>query len=164
MSNAVTSSTALSRITTANLVMATGTAVDEYGYSTDPGFNTHACEGRSVEQTPPPGTLVAKNTTVIVTFDIVRTPADFEIYELYPLGTDPAPNAPTEFPVFTFTQSPDNGGLCFDATPAYEGRIRKIDPLPQQLLPLTGSIYEIKYWLATTVAGPPDCPAYTPPP
>jgi serine/threonine-protein kinase len=162
--NAVTSSTALSRINTANLVLATGTAVDEYGYSTDPGFNTHACEGRSVEQTPPPGTLVAKNTTVIVTFDIVHSPADFEIYGLYPLGTDPAPNAPSEFPVFTFTQSLENSGLCFDATPAYEGRIRKIDPLPQQLLPLTGSIYEIKYWLATTVAGPPNCPAYTPPP
>ena len=100
-----------------------------------------------------------------VAFDIVRTPADFDIYELYPLGTDPTPNAPTEFPVFTFTQSPDQSGLCFDATAAYEGRIRRIDPLPGQVLPLTGSLYEIKYWLATTTPGPYDnCPAYTPPP
>ena len=162
---AVTTSTAQSRITSANLVMATTAPVDEYGYSTTPSLNTHACEGRTVEQSPPPGTIVAKNSTVTVTFDIVRTPKDFEIFELYPLSTDPTPNAPTEFPVFTFTRSTDQSGLCFDATVAYEGRIRRIDPLPGEVLPLTGSIYEIKYWLATTTPGSYDnCPAYTPPP
>ncbi len=163
--NAVGPSTAQSRITSANLVMATGPADDAYGYSSEPGLNTHACEGRVVEQSPPPGTVVAKNTTVTVSFDIVRTPVDFDIYELYPLGTDPVPNAPTEFPLFTFTQSSEQSGLCFDATAAYEGRIRRIDPVPEQVLPLTGSLYEIKYWLATTTPGPYDnCPAYTPPP
>lgn len=157
-SSAVTTATAQSRISGANLVMASGTAVDEYAYTQNPALNTHACEGRTVEQNPPPGTIVAKNSTVTVVFDIVRTPKDFEIYTLLP------DDAVAEFPVFTLTVSPNNGGLCFDANAAYAGTIRRIDPLPEQVLTFANSKYEIFYWLATTTNNGNPCPSYTPPP
>ena len=95
---------------------------------------------------------------MVVTFDIVRTPQDFEIYGLT------IEEATTEFPVFTFTQSPENAGLCFDADATYDGTIRRIDPLPEEILLFEEGMYEILYWLATTSAGPPACPPYTPPP
>ena len=155
---AITQTTAQSRISAANLVMATLSPVDEYAYSTIPEFNTHGCESRTVEQSPPPGTVVAKNSTVTVTFDIVRTPVDNEIYGLLPA------EAATEFPVFTLTQSPDDGGECFDVDVLFAGTIRQIDPLPQEVIPLVGSIYEIRYWVATTNSLRHACPAYTPPP
>lgn len=155
---ALTQSAAQTKITTANLTMTMTAPVDEYAYDKAPGLSTHACEGRTVEQSPPPGTVVAKNSAVTVTFDIVRTPKDFEIY-----GRDIVA-ATAEFPVFTLTQSPENGGLCFDPDPTYDGKIRRIDPLPGEILLFEDGMYEILYWLATTSVGPPNCPAYTPPP
>jgi serine/threonine-protein kinase len=156
--DALTQSAAQTKITAANLTMTTTAPVDEYAYDKAPGQSTHACEGRTVEQSPPPGTIVPKNSAVAVTFDIVRTPQDFEIY-----GLD-IEDATAEFPVFTLTQSPENAGLCFDENPTYDGTIRSIDPLPEEILLFEDGIYEILYWLATTAVGPPSCPAYTPPP
>jgi beta-lactam-binding protein with PASTA domain len=157
--NAVTQSTAQSRIASANLSMITGSPVDEYSYSEAPGQNTHACEGRTVEQSPPPGTLVAKNSTVTVVFDIVRAPLDFEIYELLP------EDAVTTFSVFFLELNETDGGLCRDPDPEYSGKIRMIEPLPEEEIPLVDGQYRLEYWVATTASGShPDCPDYDPPP
>jgi beta-lactam-binding protein with PASTA domain len=165
--NAVSQSTAQSRITSASLTMITNTPVDEYAYSTLPGQNTHACEGRTVEQSPPPGTVVAKNSSVTVTFDIVRAPQDFEIYGLAP--SDPTPgveDAIERFPRFTLIANTSNGGVCYDPDPTYDGKIRMINPLPTIEIPLVDGQYRLEYWVATTTppGAYPNCPAYTPPP
>ncbi len=157
--SALTQSAAQSRINSANLVMTTTAPADEYAYSKSPGQNTHACEGRTVEQSPPPGTVVAKNTSVSVTFDIVRAPQDFEIYELLP------EDAVSTFPVFNLVLATTESGLCFDTEADYEGEIRRIAPLPTLEIPLVDGLYKLEYWLATTTPGPySDCPPYISPP
>lgn len=158
---AVTEATAQSQIAAANLVMATGTAVDEYAYSSDPGLDSHACEGRAVEQTPPPGTILEKGSTVTVVFDIVRAPSDVDVYGL-PVDGPAEPNAKGEFPVFTWTQATTDDGLCHDASGLYDGTIRKIDPLPDQVIPLVAGKYEIRYWLAANDPTKAACPAFGP--
>jgi beta-lactam-binding protein with PASTA domain len=152
--NAVTMATAQSRITAAGLVMSTGTPSNEYSYSSNPGDNTHTCEGRTVEQSPPPGTVVAPGSTVTVSFDIVLAPEAADIYGLN------LADAQLTFSVFTWTQSTENGGMCFDAIPAYNGKIRRISPQPEQTIPFVSNQYEVLYWLATTTAGPPACPPF----
>jgi serine/threonine-protein kinase len=159
--NAVTMATAQSRLTSANLVMQAQTASeDEYSYTQ----GTHACEGRTVQQSPPPGELVEKGSTVIVTFDPVFAPQDFEIYELMPTGPPDNKSAAAQFPVFTFEQSTNDGGECHDPDPSYSGNIRRIDPLPEATIPFIAGKYTITYWVAVNNPVRPACPAYTPPP
>ena len=154
-STAITQATAQSRIS-ANLVMATVAPVDEYAYSTSPGLNTHACEGRTVEQSPPPGTVVAKNSTVIVTFDIVRTPIDNEIYGLLPA------DATARFPVFILEQSTVDGGLCLTPTLHSTGPSERSTHCPSRRSPS----FPAPTRSSTGWRRPfrPACPAYTPPP
>ena len=159
--DAVTMATAQSRLTAANLVMQTQTAgEDEYSYT----LGTHTCEGRTVQQSPPPGEIVEKGATVVVTFDPVFAPQDFEIYELTPSGPPPADSAEDQFPMFTWEQATADGGVCYDANPAYAGNIRRIDPLPEATIPFIDGAWTITYWLAVTDNTKPPCPAYTPPP
>ena len=159
--SAVTMATAESRLTSANLVMQAQTAIeDEYSYTQ----GTHTCEGRTVQQSPPPGELVEKGSTVVVTFDPVFAPQDFEIYELTPTGPPDNKSAAAQFPVFTFEQSTADGGECHDPNPSYSGNIRRIDPEPEEAIPLIDGKYTIEYWVAVNNPARPACPAYTPPP
>lgn len=157
---AVTRQEAEKRLSDAGLTMNAQTASeDEYSYT----FGNHACEGRTVSQSPPFGDIVEKGSSVTVTFDPVFAPQDFEIYELRPAG--PSPNAGTEFPVFTFEQSTDFGGYCKDPNVAYQGFIRMIDPEPEDPLPLVSNQYLITYWIADPVLGDGNtCPPYDGPP
>jgi serine/threonine-protein kinase len=159
--NAVTMAVAQSRLSSANLMMQAQTASeDEYSYTQ----GTHACEGRTVQQSPPPGEIVEKGSTVVVSFDPVFAPQDFEIYELAPTGPPDNKSAEAQFPVFTFEQSTDDGGECHDPDPSYSGNIRRIDPLPEATIPLIDGKYTIKYWVAVNDPLRPACPPYTPPP
>lgn len=151
---AVTANQAESRITDAGLVMASQTGDDDYSYSSVPGDNTHACEGRTVQQSPAPGTVVAAGSTVTVTFDLVRTPTADDIY-----GKTLA-QAQADFPLFTFVQATSQGGVCFDST--WAGTIRRIDPDPDQDLPMTGGTWTITYWLAVATPGAGACPTWSP--
>ena len=150
--SAITPGQAENRITGAGLVMASRTGSDEYSYSSVPADNTHQCEGRTIQQSPPPGTIVAAGSTVTVTFDLVMTPLDDDIF-----GKSVA-QAQADFPLFTFTQATSQGGECFD--PAFAGTIRRIDPAPDETLPATGSTWRITYWIATATAGPDTCPPW----
>jgi len=154
--DAVTMAQAQTRISGAGLVMSAQTSSeDEYSYT----FGEHACEGRTVQQAPPPGDLVEKGSTVVVTFDPVFAPQDFEIFEWDPT------EAADEFSVFTFEQSDDFGGFCQDPDAAYQGNIRMIDPEPEDPLPFVANQYLITYWIADPILGAGNpCPAYTPPP
>jgi serine/threonine-protein kinase len=159
--DAVTLATAQSRITAANLVMSAQTASeDEYSYT----FGNHECEGRTVQQSPPPNDIVEKGSTVVVMFDPVFAPLDFEIYELQPTGPPANQSAEDQFPVFTWEQATQNGGECHDPDPAYSGNIRRIDPEPEEVIPLIDGKYTIEYWVAVNNPLRPSCPPYTPPP
>jgi len=159
--DAVTLATAQSRITAANLVMSAQTASeDEYSYT----FGNHECEGRTVQQSPPPNDIVEKGSTVVVMFDPVFAPLDFEIYELMPTGPPASKSAEDQFPVFTWEQATQNGGECHDPDPAYSGNIRRIDPEPEEVIPLIDGKYTIEYWVAVNNPLRPSCPPYTPPP
>ena len=159
--SAVTMATAQSRLNSANLVMQAQTASeDEYSYT----LGSHACEGRTVQQSPPPGEIVARGSTVVVTFDPVFAPQDFEIYELMPTGPPDNKSAEAQFPVFTFEQSTENGGECHDPDNSYAGNIRRIDPAPEETIPFIDGAYTIEYWVAVNNPARPACPAYTPPP
>ena len=156
--SAVTPNSAGNRITSAGLTMTSQTGDDDYSYSPIPADNTHACEGRTIQQSPPPGTVVAKGSAVVVTFDLVKTPIDDDIYAQAP-GTNPG-QVGDLFPLFTFI--PGSGTTCFEASGTYDGLIREIDPTPDQTLPYVSNAWTITYWVASTTDNGNPCPAWTP--
>jgi serine/threonine-protein kinase len=158
---AVTRQEAEQRLSAAGLVINAQTAPqDEYSYT----FGNHQCEGRSVQQSPVPGEMVTPGSSVMVTFDPVYAPLDYEIFELMPTGP-PATNANNEFPRFTFQQSPVFSGYCNDPNFAYQGFIRMIDPEPEDPIPLVSNQYVITYWIADPAFGVGNpCPPYDGPP
>ncbi|MEX1208243.1 MAG: Stk1 family PASTA domain-containing Ser/Thr kinase [Acidimicrobiia bacterium] len=158
---AVTRQQANQRLTDAGLVLDAQTASDdEYSFT----FGNHECEGRAVQQTPPPGEVVAAGSSVTVVFDPVFAPLDYEIYEMRANGPPPT-NANNQFPVFTFEQSDDFGGFCNDPNAAYQGFVRMIDPEPEDPIPFNSNQYLITYWVADPVFGGGNpCPPYDGPP
>ena len=150
---AVTPNAANNRITSAGLTMTSQTGSDEYSYSSIPADNTHACEGRTIQQSPPPGTVVAEGSAVVVTFDLVKTPIDDDVY-----GKTVNTVRNSDFPLFTWVQGSSQGGECFD--PVFAGTIRRIDPAPDETLPFIGNAWTITYWIATATPGPDACPTW----
>ena len=149
---AVTQAQANNRITSAGLTMTTQVGDDDYTLSWNSGDNQFdpaalsACEGRVVNQSPPPGTIVAKGTAVTVAFDPVRAPAANDIFGRLIADVEDAYQG-----AVTLEQAPANGGVCNSGTyPA--GTIGQIDPSPNDDIPLSGGEHTLLYWIVDTLA------------
>ena len=160
---AVTQAVAQQRIASAQLSMSPSTlpaAQDEYYLRWDTLDNEYDlssrpdCEGRTVTQSPPPGTVVAKNTTVQVSFDPVLSPAAVDIYGRTLAQVEAAYQQGVVWLIGT-----TNGGECHDASNP-SGRIRLIDPAPTQVIPfnIAQQRYEAYYWLSVNNNARPACP------
>jgi eukaryotic-like serine/threonine-protein kinase len=160
---AVTQAVAQQRITAAQLTMAASTlppAQDEYFLSWNSATNQFdpatrpECEGRTVSQSPAPGTIVAKGSSVSVQFDPVLAPAAADIYGRTLTQVN---NAYQQ--AIVWLAGTTDGGQCHDpANPA--GQIRLIDPAPEQPITFNAaqSRFEAFYWLSVNDPGRPACP------
>jgi len=162
---AVTQAVAQQRITNAQLTMNASTlppSEDEYYLRWDttavpPAYDLSSrpdCEGRTVSQSPAPGAVVTKNSTVQVSFDPVRAPAAVDIYGRTITEVNDAYQQGIVWLVGT-----TNGGECHDAgNPS--GQIRLIDPAPTQVVPFNQaqSRYEAFYWVSVNNPARPACP------
>lgn len=160
---AVTQQVAQQRISNAQLTMNASTlppSQDEYFLHWNDGTNQFDlssrpdCEGRTVSQSPAPGTVVAKNTTVQVSFDPVRAPDAEDIYGRTISQVNDAYQQAIVWLVGT-----TNGGECHDAVNP-SGQIRLIDPAPTQVVPFNQaqSRYEAYYWVSVNNPARPACP------
>jgi hypothetical protein len=156
---AVTQATASNRLSAANLTMTVQTGDDDYFLSWDTlnmEFDLAAhpeCEGRTTNQSPPPGTIVAKNSEVTVAFDPVNAPADTDIYgRLLADVVDAYQNA------VTLMQATSDGGVCNSggAHPDTEPTIGAVDPAPTETIPFVDNKYTLHYWLVDNTA-PNNC-------
>jgi eukaryotic-like serine/threonine-protein kinase len=157
---AVTLTVAQQRIASAQLTMTQQAAVDEYFLSWNSNTNQFdaatlpQCEGRTVAQSPAPGTVVAKGSPVLVTFDRVLAPAAADIYGRTLSQVNNAYNQ-----AIVWLQGTTDGGECHDpANPP--DQIRRIEPAPGQAIPFNAatSRYEAFYWLSTFNPARPPCP------
>jgi len=154
---AVTQATAQSRITAANLTMTVQTGDDDYSLSWDSINNefdpaTHPeCEGRTTNQSPPPGTIVAKGSAVTVAFDPVKAPAAADIYDrLLADVTAAYQNA------VVMLQASSNAGICNSGGSYADGTIGRVDPAPTTTIPLVDNKYTLTYWIVDNTA-PTNC-------
>ncbi len=150
-SGAVTQATAQSRITAANLTMTVQTGDDDYSLSWDgaalpPAYDpaTHPeCEGRTTNQSPPPGTIVAKGSAVTVAFDPVKAPAQADIIGRLLADVTSAYQA-----AVNLLQSATNGGVCSTGgSDNSQTVIGQISPGYGTTLPQSGSTWNLTYWL-----------------
>jgi eukaryotic-like serine/threonine-protein kinase len=150
---AVTQTVAQQRITSAQLTMSASTlpaSQDEYFLKWDSVANQFdpatrpECEGRTVSQSPAPGTIVAKGSSVSVQFDPVLAPAAADIYgrtfvdvrNAYRGGN---PAHPTALELI-------QQGECTSGTHP-DGTIGQIEPKPTQPILLVDDKYTLRYWI-----------------
>jgi eukaryotic-like serine/threonine-protein kinase len=150
---AVTQAVAQQRITSAELTMSASTlppSQDEYFLKWDSGENQFdpatrpECEGRTVSQSPAPGAIVAKGSSVAVQFDPVLAPAAADIYgrtfvsvrDAYRGGN---PAHPTALELI-------QQGECTSGTHP-DGTIGQIEPKPTQPIVLIDGKYTLRYWI-----------------
>jgi eukaryotic-like serine/threonine-protein kinase len=165
-STAVNRTQAQTRIQNAGLVMSATTlpaAQDEYRLRWDSGTNQFdmssrpQCEGRAVSQSPAPNTVVAKGSTVSVTFDPVRAPDAVDIYGRTVAEVELAYKGGNAANPLAIDLAPDATPTCFDAANP-PNRIRLVSPAPGQPIEPVGEVYTLRYRLSTQTPGPADCP------
>jgi hypothetical protein len=149
---AATQAQANNRITSAGLTMTTQVGDDDYTLSWNSGTNQFdpaalsQCEGRVVNQSPPPGTIVGMGTAVTVAFDPVRAPRANDIF-----GRLVADVADAYQGAVTLEPAPTNGGVCNSGTYP-PGTIGQIDPSSNNDIPLSGGEHTLHYWIVDTLA------------
>jgi beta-lactam-binding protein with PASTA domain/tRNA A-37 threonylcarbamoyl transferase component Bud32 len=152
---AVTQNQANNKISNAGLTMTAQTGDDAYTLAWDSStaqFDPAAhpeCEGRVVNQSPPPGTIVAAGAAVTVSFDPVNAPDGNDILGRLLVDVNNAYQG-----AVTLVQASSNGGACASGTyPA--GTIGQIDPSPNTTIPQSGGSYTLNYWLVNPGASDP---------